>query len=154
MYYLFSFVNEGKVVFHSCVPMGGQEGQDLLHKYSLTFFGAKKEAKKHPPHPVLPLYWKAQLRIADTRRFFRVLVWLSSLCPCGVRHGCLSAAHWLLLLKKVLKCCGFEIIAYLCALKQSSKESRTWNKVINMRSWKWMQYLMDGLMLGKWKQNG
>ena len=25
----------------------------------LTFFGAKKEAKKHPPPPNLPLYWEA-----------------------------------------------------------------------------------------------
>jgi hypothetical protein len=68
LYYLFSFVNEGKV--------------DIL-----TFFGAKKEAKKlfsfilwrrertkrHPPHPVLPLYWKAQHRKMQKPPFFFLL---------------------------------------------------------------------------------
>ena len=44
----------------------------VLVSMFLTFFGAKKEAKKHPPHPVLPLYWKAQHRkLQKPTIFFR-----------------------------------------------------------------------------------
>ena len=56
--------------------------------------------------------------------------------------GCALATF----VKKSLKCSGFEIIAYLCALKQSSKESRTWDKVIkqlNIRVIWWKRVNME-----------
>ena len=46
------------------------------------------------------------------------------------RHHKKSASRLAFFVKKSLKCRGFEIIAYICALKQSSNESRTWDKVI------------------------
>ena len=44
--------------------------------------------------PSVPLYWKDVTENRGNRRFIRILVWLSSLCPCGVSHDLLSTGAW------------------------------------------------------------
>ena len=69
----------------------GAEKRTKRQLFSLTFFGAKKEAKKHPPPPSRPLYWADVIDSRQKPPSIKVLVWLSSLCPYGVRHDLLSA---------------------------------------------------------------
>jgi hypothetical protein len=49
----------------------------------LTFFGAKKEAKKHPPPPSRPLYWAGVISSGQKPPSIKVLVWLAKPVPCG-----------------------------------------------------------------------
>ena len=47
----------------------------------LTFFGAKKEAKKHPPPPSRPLYGAGVTDSGGKPPCVRVLVWLTKPVP-------------------------------------------------------------------------
>ena len=72
----------------------------------VLYSGAEKERKRHPPIPSPSLYgrdvtenrrnrrFSGFLRPFGSKRQSRALVWLSSLCPCGVSHGLLSAGAW------------------------------------------------------------
>ena len=60
-------------------------------KHLLFILWRRERTKRHPPPPSRPLYWAGVTENRGNRRFVRVLVWLSSLCPYGVSHGCLSA---------------------------------------------------------------
>jgi len=46
----------------------------------------EKEPKKHPPNQAFPI-WKDVVENRSRPSIFKVLVWLSSLCPFGIRHG-------------------------------------------------------------------
>ena len=50
---------------------------------SLTFFGAKKEAKKHPPNPSPSLYGRGVTDSGGKPPYVRGLVWLSGFRPTG-----------------------------------------------------------------------
>ena len=52
----------------------------------LTFSGAEKEAKRHPPIPSPSLYGRGVIDSGQRPPSIKVLVWLSSFRPCGVRH--------------------------------------------------------------------
>jgi hypothetical protein len=68
--------------FYFCFSFKRDFVFDNIMKLLLTFSGAEKEAKRlysltfwrrkkqrHPPHPVLPLYWKAQHRKMQKQPF-------------------------------------------------------------------------------------
>jgi hypothetical protein len=83
---IFLFLQNNETSFiHSLAQRTNQE------TFSLTFFSVKKEAKKHPPPPSRPLYWADVIDSRQKPPSIKVLVWLSSLCPYGVRHDLLSA---------------------------------------------------------------
>ena len=68
--------------------------EPLLHKIFTdqpTFLARKASNLILNPFPIVG---KDLTENRGNRRFVRGLVWLSSLCPYGVRHGCLSAGAW------------------------------------------------------------
>ena len=59
----------------------------------LTFSGAEKVAKRHPPPPSRPLYWADVIDSRQKPPSINFLVWLSSLCPKGVAIIIFRLAH-------------------------------------------------------------
>jgi hypothetical protein len=66
-----------------CLTLADSKRNYFLFNYYLTFFGAKKEAKKHPPIPSPSLYGRDVTDSGQKPPYIRILVWLAKPVPFG-----------------------------------------------------------------------